>query len=678
MKHTFLSAFCLLITVLFCVNTGHAAYTPVVVNGFTDDIIANGVGNANASTTIGVDGAGWTLVAQNFQATVSSPAPLASLPNSGTINSVATAGLTFQLANYTGNNGIRLATASSTQTLTFTTPIGGDVYILGFAGDAATGGINATITITFTDNTTQVFSNINFADWYNGTGFTIQNIGRVNRNNNTLENPTGNPRLYERLLTLSVPNQSKQIANINILKTTATGVLNILAVSVNTLCNAPTGLTSSGITTSSANFSWSPVAGSAGYEYALTSGPTPPASGTATSVTSYSASGLTQGTNYCFHVRNSCGTSFSGWTTTCINTLCNVAAPTGLNASGITHNSANTSWSAVSGATGYEYAVNTSPTPPSTGTPTGGTTYSPGGLTAATIYYLHVRAVCGGSTYSSWTTYSFTTSPPPPCVSPVPLTVTNITATSADLGWLSLTGVAGYEYAVTTSATPPASGTNTISNTYSYPGLTPGTAYYAHVRTDCGASNFSSWTSTPFTTLTSCDPPVATIGNITDTTADITWNAIPGAQTYEHHISSGSAPPASGTGTTTTSYNAKQLTRNTNYYLHLRTMCSANNSTWATTSFKTANVTSISQLNKDNIELDVYPNPASDKLNINIINRNHIDGTVTLTDITGRFISQTAISKTNTAIDVSTLSPGVYILKYQDGTGIGTIRVIKE
>src|SRR5690606_37613968 len=108
-----------------------------------------------ASTTIGADGAGWSLVAQNFQATSTSPAPAASLPNSGLINSVATAGLSFQLANYTGNNAVRLAALNASQTLTFTSPIGGDVYVLGFSGD---GTATATITVNFTDATTQVFT----------------------------------------------------------------------------------------------------------------------------------------------------------------------------------------------------------------------------------------------------------------------------------------------------------------------------------------------------------------------------------------------------------------------------------------------------------------------------------------------------------------------------------------
>lgn len=85
-------------------------------------------------------------------------------------------------------------------------------------------------------------------------------------------------------------------------------------------------------------------------------------------------------------------------------------APTGLAASGITSSGANLSWAVVTGATGYEYVVNTTATAPlGSGTATTGTSYTASGLTASTTYYLHVRTNCGSGNYSSWTTFQFTT-----------------------------------------------------------------------------------------------------------------------------------------------------------------------------------------------------------------------------------------------------------------------------
>ncbi|MFM2265331.1 MAG: putative adhesin, partial [Bacteroidota bacterium] len=82
------------------------------------------------------------------------------------------------------------------------------------------------------------------------------------------------------------------------------------------------------------------------------------------------------------------------------------SAPTALLASSITTTSASLSWTAPASApsNGYEYAVTSSATPPSSGTANAGTSVSVSSLSANTTYYLHVRSNCGGSGYSSWAT----------------------------------------------------------------------------------------------------------------------------------------------------------------------------------------------------------------------------------------------------------------------------------
>jgi hypothetical protein len=96
----------------------------------------------------------------------------------------------------------------------------------------------------------------------------------------------------------------------------------------------------------------------------------------------------------------------------------------------------------------------------------------------------------------------------PPCPDQSGLVVTNVTATGAELSWDDK-DVDGYEYAVTTSATPPASGTQTTT-TFSTPNdLDPLTTYYLHVRTFCGDDGYGVWaTSASFKTL--CLPPDVT------------------------------------------------------------------------------------------------------------------------------------------------------------------------
>lgn len=85
--------------------------------------------------------------------------------------------------------------------------------------------------------------------------------------------------------------------------------------------------------------------------------------------------------------------------------------PTGIHFTAAGQTSVTANWGAIDGVLGYEYAVTNSPHPPtSAGTATTATSVAVNGLTAATSYYLHVRAKCNASEYSSWATQAFTTS----------------------------------------------------------------------------------------------------------------------------------------------------------------------------------------------------------------------------------------------------------------------------
>ena len=185
----------------------------------------------------------------------------------------------------------------------------------------------------------------------------------------------------------------------------------------------------------------------------------------------------------------------TGTTTPC-------SAVTGLAASAVTPTSATISWVAVTGAIGYEWVVNTSATPPSSGTSTTSVSVSASPLTSAMTYYAHVRTNCGTS-FSSWVTIPFTTPTATSCPAITGLAASAITSSSAIISWTAVTsGSLGYQYIVnSTSAMPTVSGTNTTTTAVTPTGLTAATIYYAHVRDSCGVGDFSGWTSVPFTTL---------------------------------------------------------------------------------------------------------------------------------------------------------------------------------
>lgn len=353
-------------------------------------------------------------------------------------------------------------------------------------------------------------------------------------------------------------------------------------------CPVPTGLAATGVTATGATLNWGAVTGATGYEYAFSTNAAPPASGTAIAATTHNPGTLTPSTTYYMHVRAQCGASnFSGWTTISFTTpALPCAPPTSLTVGTISSSSGIANWGGVTGATGYEYDVSTNSTPPVSGTAVAGTTQTLSPLTAATLYYVHVRAQCGPGNFSPWSTATFTTSSSS-CVMPAPV-VTNITSVSADINWPAVTGGTSYEYDVSTTMAPPASGTGTTATSHNPISLTPATTYYAHIRTICPGSQVSSWAIVSFTTLAPCSAPSPSATGITDNSVDIAWPVVAGATGYEFAVNTNATPPVTGTPTALHNQTVGSLTAGTNYHLHVRTDCGSGNfSQWVSIPFTT-------------------------------------------------------------------------------------------
>ncbi|AFC22865.1 T9SS-dependent choice-of-anchor J family protein [Saprospira grandis] len=78
-----------------------------------------------------------------------------------------------------------------------------------------------------------------------------------------------------------------------------------------------------------------------------------------------------------------------------------------------------------------------------------------------------------------------------PCLDPTALTVSNVTASSAEVAWTT-GGAAQAEIAIVPAGGTPSSGTVTAANPYTATGLTAATAYEAYVRDYCGAGTGTS------------------------------------------------------------------------------------------------------------------------------------------------------------------------------------------
>ncbi|MDR2235015.1 MAG: T9SS type A sorting domain-containing protein [Chryseobacterium sp.] len=303
-----------------------------IQSGFTADVIANGVGAANTTTTLDVDGVNYAFVARNFQLSATSNPINFGIPVNGVINSVvaATPGLSYQLASLDANNSLRLATTNDSGTLSLATPSAAlKLYLLVTSGSGTS---TVSATVNFSDGSSQAFTGIALADWYGGSGYAIQGIGRVSLTDNVTDAAGGtNPRLYQKELILDAGNQSKTIQSITITKTGGTGIANIFAVSANFVpaCQSPTNITAVP-TAGSAQINWTEPATppSNGYEFYYSTSSTPPTDLTdptgslGAGVTTVDIPGLNAVTTYYFWLRSNCGSVKGIWKPFTFSTLC--------------------------------------------------------------------------------------------------------------------------------------------------------------------------------------------------------------------------------------------------------------------------------------------------------------------------------------------------------------------
>lgn len=313
--------------------------TMPVQSGYTADVIANDVGSSSLSTTQDVDGVSFAFVARDFKLTPTSAALTYGIPTNGIINSVvaSTAGLSYKLGDLYGNNSLRISTSGTGGTLSFVTPIPAfKVYMLSTGGSGA---CTVNVTVNFTDTTTQTFSGVSISDWYSGTGYAIQGIGRINRTNDVLEPNSTNPRLYQSMLTIDAANQTKPIQSITVTKAGGTGIANVFAFSADayTDCVAPTLQPVGTLTSSSAQVSWTvpSTVQAVSYDVYYSTTNTAPTAATApnhpgVTGTSFTIPSLSPSTVYYYWVRTNCSTATaqSAWSQSgTFTTLCGTIVP---------------------------------------------------------------------------------------------------------------------------------------------------------------------------------------------------------------------------------------------------------------------------------------------------------------------------------------------------------------
>lgn len=223
-------------------------YVPAEVTGYTEDVIANGVGTVASSTTAAFDRGNaavrWCL-ADTTYVNPAGQRPVFALSPTGIVRSRTTPGMYFKLGTAgnptpsVGPNSLRIDGAG-TGTLTLQRPQScSEVIVLAAEGNG-TNATDKTFTVRFTDGTLQIVPGIIVPDWYGGTITpAIYVRSRVNRGTTPadgVENNAQDPTLYEVHIPLAASNYTKQVQSITVFKTLTDPVLNIMAVSLGATC----------------------------------------------------------------------------------------------------------------------------------------------------------------------------------------------------------------------------------------------------------------------------------------------------------------------------------------------------------------------------------------------------------------------------------------------------------
>ncbi len=312
---------------------------------------------------------------------------------------------------------------------------------------------------------------------------------------------------------------------------------------------SPSGLSASQITSTSAVISWSPGAYANAYRIQGAG------LDTTTSNTQYTISSLTPGTSYHVTVTSLRDELIGGSDSVSFSTR--LGTPS-VSATVTSESSVDVDWSSVEGASDYLVTIASI----SYSETTAATSTSITGLSPNETYTVSVKAQTNDVVGSAGTA-TFTTDLPEPSP-PGTVSASEVSQTGATISWSSVTYATSYVF-TGPQGVEEVTGTQIILSN-----LNPDTGYTVSVAAK-NASGTSTATSASFTTLIPAPgtPTGYTAGQVTETTAQISWTGSAYADYYEVNISSGGSSVASGSPTGT-SFSASGLSPSTTYQVSIR------------------------------------------------------------------------------------------------------------
>ncbi len=362
-----------------------------------------------------------------------------------------------------------------------------------------------------------------------------------------------------------------------------------------------------------------------------------------------------------------------------------------------TNNSYNTTlaWPAVSGAQSYELRFR----------PFGTTTWSNtittipskiiAGCQHSTTYEFQAKVRCSSSTSGLWGALGTFTTPGPIVVCPIPTGLSAVVSTTtADFSWLaSASPATSYVLRWREVGTSTWSNAGCLTNSKTISGLAPGKDYEAQVSTWCVSIGAFSSYSIPYLFTTNsaptCSTPSILTVNATGTTATLSYTAVPSATAYISRVRTVSPiGPWMNAGGINNPRTHTGLSLSTQYEAQVSTYCGATGIQSAYSSsvyFTTGAVLRPSGLSESTAasqDVNVYPNPTTSSLNVELFSKETGEVLIKLCDMSGRMIKQIQVNTfegMNTIhVDVQDLSNGLYILMLSQNNQILGVQKVEK
>ena len=319
------------------------------------------------------------------------------------------------------------------------------------------------------------------------------------------------------------------------------------------------------------------------------------------------------------------------------------------------------------------------------------------GLSSATDYEWMVVTACSPSNLSSAVSGSnFTTlTPLPPCTTPAGFSATAIGTDNATVNW-GATATADH-YALRARVAGTSTWSTNAANIYGTSktmyGLTDGTIYEWQLRSVCSydTSSVSAWSMIEsFTTQEFCTKPTNPDElNITTTTADLVWDAIPGAWGYRLiYLDTSAAWSTKIVDTINSNIDAiASLDPGTTYKWRVKALCDStgqNNSPWKGWQLFTTLTSNRITAGDINLgpKLNVYPNPTDGIININFVSEELDNFEITVIDAFGKLISyeekQDFVGEYTKSVDLSSYTKGIYMIQIKTQESFVTKRIVLQ